>query len=220
MQINLLKDIVVSIAGRSAANIVDILHKSKDVNEFIISKKMKITINQTRTILYDLLEEGLVSFTRKKDKKKGGWYIYYWTLNSGKSLRKFRERLQKRLSDINSEIGNRKSRRFYLCENCSTEYTEENALLNNYSCPECGEVLSLKDTNAEITSLQKEANKISNLLSEIDGEISLIEEKETKTKHRKHLAELRKKKAQRELKKKEREKIAKKTHLKNKRNLK
>ena len=44
---------------------------NKHVNEFIIAKKLDLTINQTRNVLYKLADEGLVSSIRKKDKKKG-----------------------------------------------------------------------------------------------------------------------------------------------------
>jgi len=86
MQIKLLKDIVSSIVGQSSSKIVDLLYDKKNVNEFLIAKKLGLTINQTRNVLYRLADEGLVSFIRKKDNKKGGWYTYFWTLNSGKSF--------------------------------------------------------------------------------------------------------------------------------------
>ena len=71
MQINLLKSLVEEMAGQGASQIVDILYNKKDINEFLIAKKMNLTINQVRNILYKLSAEGLVSFIRKKDKKKG-----------------------------------------------------------------------------------------------------------------------------------------------------
>jgi transcription initiation factor TFIIE subunit alpha len=81
MQKKFLGDLIEEIAGEGASLIVDILYKKKDVNEFAIAKKMDLTINQLRNILYKLSAQGLVSFIRKKDERKG-WYIYYWTLNS------------------------------------------------------------------------------------------------------------------------------------------
>ena len=71
MQIKLLKDIVSSIVGQSPAKIVDLLYGKKNVNEFLIAKKLKLTINQTRNILYKLADEGLVGLVRKKASKKG-----------------------------------------------------------------------------------------------------------------------------------------------------
>src|SRR3989344_4929140 len=118
MQVKLLKDIVTSVVGANSAKIVDLLYEKKNVNEFIIAKKLKLTINQTRNILYRLADEGLVSFVRKKDIKKGGWYIYFWTLNTGKSLIKFKENLQKDIDNLNNQINSRKTKRFFYCKHC------------------------------------------------------------------------------------------------------
>ncbi|MEI6850177.1 MAG: hypothetical protein WCK29_03995, partial [archaeon] len=74
MQVSILREVVSTIAGERAKTIIDLLIDKKNVNEFLIAKKMKLTINQTRNILYKLGDEGLVSFIRKKDAKKGGWY--------------------------------------------------------------------------------------------------------------------------------------------------
>ena len=111
MQANLLKIIVEDIAGKQATEIVKLLIGKKDVNEFLIAKKLKLTINQTRNILYKLSDSGLVSFTRKKDKRKG-WYIYFWTLNSLKSLELLEKRLSESLGHLTNKLKNRKTKRF------------------------------------------------------------------------------------------------------------
>jgi len=65
-----LKEVVVITVGKQAEPIADLLNAKKHVNEFIIAKKLGLTINQTRNILYKISNSGLVSFIRKKDKKK------------------------------------------------------------------------------------------------------------------------------------------------------
>src|SRR3989338_11520661 len=77
-QIELLKFIVEGLINKQAVPIMDLLSSKKPVNEFTIAEKLGLTINQTRNIIYKLSDFGLVSFTRKKDKRKG-WYIYFWT---------------------------------------------------------------------------------------------------------------------------------------------
>lgn len=210
MQIKLLKDIVSSIVGPSASKMVDLLYDKKNVNEFLIAKKLELTINQTRNVLYKLADEGLVSFIRKKDSKKGGWYTYFWTLSSGKSLTKFKEHLDKQIADIQSKIGTRKAGRFFFCPNCVLEYDEENSLLNNYMCPECGEPLELKDNTSEIQTLEKEIEKLRAVLAEVQSELEVIGVKDQKIKARKIKAEQKKKEKERAERKKERDKLNKK----------
>ena len=104
MQKDLLKKIALEVGGQSAEGVVDILFGKKHVNEMIIAKKLKLTINQTRNVLYKLGDEGLVSFIRKKDSKKGGWYIYYWTLEAGKSLSKLKENLSTKIEEETIDV--------------------------------------------------------------------------------------------------------------------
>lgn len=222
MNINLLKNIVSSIVGNSASGVVDILHDKKNVNEFIIAKKMNLTINQIRNILYKLSDEGLVSFVRKKDKKKGGWYTYYWTLNSGKSLIKFRDKLLKHTEQLSQQLALKKNGHYYHCKNCQIEHNEEQALNNNYTCLECGAVLEIKELSQEIIQLEKEISKIKNLLSSLDQEVNEISQKEGKARDRKIKAEqlkqklARQKKAKARKKEKEKEKDSKQSKPKKK----
>ncbi|MEM4259382.1 MAG: hypothetical protein QXS38_01295 [Candidatus Pacearchaeota archaeon] len=205
MQVNLLKNIVSSIAGQQATGIVDLLHNKKNVNEFAIAKKLKLTINQTRNILYKLADEGVVSFVKKKDKKKGGWYTYFWTLNVGKGLTKFKENLVKNIGDLQTKLNIKKTERFYHCPNCDIESNEETALLYHYTCPECGEVLQLKDKGKEIEHLEKEIAKAQEILNNVEQEIGVVSKKEEATKARKQRAEAKKKAKERAIKKKKKE---------------
>ena len=80
-----LKEAMSILVGKQGEELVNLLDTKKYVNEFLIAKKLDITINQTRNILYKLSDSGLVSSTRKKDKKKG-WYTYFWKIEILKSL--------------------------------------------------------------------------------------------------------------------------------------
>jgi transcription initiation factor TFIIE subunit alpha len=210
MQVNLLKTVVSSIAGQPASPIVDLLHDKKNVNEFLIAKKLKLTINQTRNILYRLADEGIVSFIRKKDRKKGGWYIYFWTLNTGKGLIRFRDHLLSTIDSTREQMDKRKTERFFHCPNCQIESNEESALQFQYTCPECGEVMQLKDRGKEVENLEKEIARLEGVLVGVVQEIGVISKKEDAVKVRKAKAEAKKKSKERALKKKKKEKEMKK----------
>ncbi len=181
-QIRLLKSIVENLINKQAVPIIDLLVGKKHVNEFLIAKKLKLTINQTRNILYKLSDFGLVSFIRKKDKRKG-WYIYFWTLNTYQSLNLLESNLSKELENLESQLKNRKEKRYYICKTCSIEVNEENALLNDFICPECEEVYQLSESKENIESLQKEISKLKRdidlVISERKMEESKIEKKKT-----------------------------------------
>jgi len=209
-QLELLKKIVEAIAGINASDIVNILYGRANVNEFMIAKKLSITINQARNILYKLADEGLVSFIRKKDKKNGGWYTYFWTLDIRKSLVALQRKIFSEIENFENQLKSKKTKRFYHCSNCEMEMSEENALLHNFTCPECGEVFELKDNLGVIESLEKDIHELKDSLLFVEDEILVIEKKEEIVRLRRLKTEEKNKKIEREIKRKARARLKKK----------
>lgn len=203
MQIKLLKDIVADIAGNPAVEIVDLLAEKKDVNEFLIAKKLKLTINQTRNILYKLSDAGLVSFIRKKDKRKG-WYIYFWTLNSLKSLELLENKFLEEIALLKKQLENKKTKRFYFCETCNVEVGEETALLNEFTCRECGQIYTLAVNDKIIHELESKINKLKKALEIIVEEKGKALNKQDKKRSRVRKKEEREEKKEKEKKRKKR----------------
>lgn len=183
MQVKLLHDLVEEMAGENTGRIVDILFGKKNVNEFLIAKKMELTINQVRNILYKLSADNLVSFERKKDKRKG-WYIYYWTLNTEKCLVKLEQSLIDKIDKLNEVLKERETKRFYVCKSCNIEVTEEKALDDGFSCEECAEIYELSDNSGPIRDTKAKITRTEKSLQLIQEELQEIREKERKKKER------------------------------------
>ena len=180
---DLLKEVVALVAGKQAEDIVDLLDEQKYVNEFIIAKKLDLTINQVRNILYKISDYGLVSSTRKKDKRKG-WYTYFWKIEVLKTLEFLRDTLLKKIDNIQHQIKSRETKRFYVCDRCHIEMSEENALLHDFTCNECGALLVLKDNTKMLRELKKNQEKIENDLKIVNEEIDKEREKDEKKKEK------------------------------------
>jgi transcription initiation factor TFIIE subunit alpha len=200
-----LKEIVTLIAGKPAEEIVDLLDGNKYVNEFILAKKLNLTINQTRNILYKISDQGLVSFIRKKDKRKG-WYTYFWKIEIFKSLEFLRNSLMKKMEQINYQIKSRETKEFYVCPNCNIEFSEESALIHNFTCNECGNIVSRKDNMSTIKEYNKELDKFKKELDLIDEELKIEKEKLEKIKTRESKKEEKLNNKEKERKKLERSK--------------
>ena len=184
MQIKFLKSIVENLINKQAVPIIDLLIGKKHVNEFLIAKKLELTINQTRNILYKLSDFGLVSFIRKKDKRKG-WYIYFWTLNIYQSLNLLEQNLKKELEQLEIQLKERKERRYYFCKTCSIEVSEEVALLNNFACSECEQIYELSNNQEIIQNLEKSILKLKKEISLVSSEKGKEGEKVEKKKSEK-----------------------------------
>ncbi len=204
-----LRDAVAIIVGKQADEIVNLLDTKKHVNEFLIAKKLNITINQARNILYRLSDYGLVSSIRKKDKKKG-WYTYFWRIETLKSLEFMEDVLQKRIEQIENQIKSRETKQFYVCERCHIELAEENALLYDFTCSECGGVFTLKDNTKLLRELKRQLEKLSAELNLVREEIA----KEKKTAEKAKERKIAKKKKEREAAKAAKKKEAKKKSVK------
>jgi len=192
MQTKLLKEVVGEIVGKQGTEIVNLLAGKKNVNEFLIAKKLKLTINQTRNILYKLSANNLVSFIRKKDKRKG-WYIYFWTLNIEKSLELLEKIIKKEIENLQSQLKSRQNKRFYICKTCNIEVSEETALLSEFACKECGQVYDLAESEKIIKELEIKIKKLMKKLELIKKESAIIKQKEQKKRERKAAREKKKK---------------------------
>jgi transcription factor E len=173
MQVKLLHDLVEEMAGEGTGRIVEILFKKRDVNEFLIAKKMELTINQVRNILYKLSADNLVSFIRKKDKRKG-WYIYYWTLNTEKCLAKLEGSLASKIASLEGSLNSRETKRFYICRSCEIEVGEEKALEHGFSCEECADIYELSDNSGPIREVKTKITRIKKNLALIQGELVMV----------------------------------------------
>ncbi|MDZ4226687.1 MAG: hypothetical protein U1B79_01095, partial [Candidatus Pacearchaeota archaeon] len=146
---------------------------------FVIAKKLNLTINQARNILYKISDFGLVSSIRKKDKRKG-WYTYFWKIEILKALEFLRENLLRKIENTEHQIKSRETKRFYVCPRCHIELSEENALINNFTCNECGSILVLKDNTKMIRDLRKNKEKLERDLKIVQEEVSKEKGKDEK----------------------------------------
>jgi transcription factor E len=115
MNPNFIKETFLFIAGKPAEQLADLLNDKTYINEFLIAKKMNINVNQIRNILYKISEHGLVSFVRKKDKRKG-WYTYSWKIEKLKTFEFLKEVLNNKINQLNFQLNSRKTKVFYFCE--------------------------------------------------------------------------------------------------------
>jgi len=178
-----LEEVILIVVGKQGEGLVDLLEGNKHVNEFLIAKKLDITINQTRNILYKISDFGLVSSIRKKDKKKG-WYTYFWKIEILKCLEFLRAEVLKRAEQIKNQIKSRESKVFYICNRCNIELNEENAMMHDFTCLECGEVFTIKDNEKLLKELSKNLQKFEDKLKEIDIEIHKERDKIEKVKQK------------------------------------
>jgi predicted RNA-binding Zn-ribbon protein involved in translation (DUF1610 family) len=114
------------------------------------------------------------------------------------------------VDSLSKEIANKKTNQFFYCPSCKMVYSSEQALLDHYSCPECGEVLQLKDNTLDVQEMEKQLYKLQKILEEINSELLVIGQEEEKAKGRRMKADAKKKEKERAIRKKEKTRLEKK----------
>lgn len=153
------EEVVQEVAGEDVIPLVNAFKNRKNVSEFKLAEDIKQEINATRNMLYRLYDVSLVSFTRKKDKKKG-WYIYYWTFNAKGIKFLFNDLKKKKLETLNDRLKREKNNYFFSCENKCMRLDFEQSTEFEFKCPECGALMDGEDNQEKIAELEKEIKEL------------------------------------------------------------
>ncbi len=159
----IIESTISEVAGEDVLAVVHFLKNKKNISEFKIAEAIKREINETRNMLYRLHEVNLVSFIRKKDKKKG-WYIYYWTFKPKMIKHVVINLKKKKLAKLKERILREKSSHFFLCQNKCIRLDFEQAMNFDFKCPECGEIMNQEENTEQIKNIENEIKKLENEL--------------------------------------------------------
>ncbi len=153
-------EVISEVAGEDVLPLVRALKNKKNVSEFKLAEDIDREINEVRNMLYRLYNANLVSFIRKKDKKKG-WYIYYWTFNAKRISYLTMDLKKRKFKKLVDRIEVEKNSDFYLCSaNQCIRLDFSQAIDFNFKCPECGALMNQEDSEEKIKDLEREAKEL------------------------------------------------------------
>ncbi len=172
MKINnkIIDSVIAEVAGEDVIPLVKYLKDKKNISEFKIADAIDREINETRNMLYRLFNFNLVSFIRKKDKKKG-WYIYYWTFNLKRVKDLFWDLKKKKIINLRDRLKRENSTDFFTCDKKCMRLSFEQATDFDYKCPECGILMHQEDNKKIIEDIKK---NIEGLEEELEKEKIVI----------------------------------------------
>ena len=161
----LLEELITELIGEDSLKLVKLVRNKLNISEFLIADKLKISINQVRNILYRLQNYSLVTFNRKKDKKKG-WYIYYWTFDTKRARELLLELKKNKLERLKKRLERELQNSFFVCPNSCIRMDEDTGMGYEFKCQECGEILVKEDNSKIIEHIKKEIKILENELKE------------------------------------------------------
>ncbi|RME31824.1 hypothetical protein D6789_01495 [Candidatus Woesearchaeota archaeon] len=152
-------EVITELVGEHALPIIEFLRGKTRISEFIIAEELGLEINETRHILYKLLEHNIVSFIRKKDRIKG-WYICYWDLNERIVPHLKRKMDEEKLEKMQQRLAAETAQQFYLCPNACVRMDFDEGMEQNFTCPECGNILQQQDNTRTVEFLKDRISEL------------------------------------------------------------
>ena len=149
----LTEEVVVELVGEHAMAIVEFLKDKTKISEFIIAEELDLEINETRNILYKLLEHNIVSFLRKKDRIKG-WYICYWDFNEHMVPQLHQKLNRQKLEKMQERLAKEQGATFFLCTNACSRMDFDKSMEFAFKCPECGSLMHQQDNTRTVEFLK------------------------------------------------------------------
>lgn len=160
----LTEEVITELVGDHALPIVDFLRGKTRISEFIIAEELGLEINETRHILYRLLEHNIVTFIRKKDRIKG-WYICYWDLNEHMVPQLKRKMDVSKLEKLEERLENELAKQFFMCPSACVRMDFDDAMESNFKCGECGSIMQQQDNTRTVEFLKDRVEELRNLIN-------------------------------------------------------
>ena len=160
--ITMLREIGVEV-DELTERILGMLERKENISENVVAQKLKLKINEARKLLYKLNSIGFVTYIKQRDPDKKWWYLYYWSLDKNKLRDIYLQYKKAQLTKKKQQLLDEKKYVFE-CINCQKKFIYEDALENDFSCQECGNILTGTKPTEIILRLETE---IANLYEEI-----------------------------------------------------
>jgi len=152
--------VVEKLYGFDGKRIVKVLLKvnsGKTIDE--IAQETGIRVNDVRRLLYEMAQDGFVSYLRSQ-KGESLWYNYRWYTNSTMLKTALYRRIENIVRILRERLEYEMSTSFYVCPIDSTIYTFEEAFENNFQCIHCQSDLIEFDNRQIITYLKELLEKL------------------------------------------------------------
>jgi len=150
IDLGLVRDLLDTIGGEDAINLVKICEKKKKMaTDEEISKKMKKKVTEVRAILNKLHFRG-IAYYQKTRNQKTGWYNYTWEIKKDRIAEIISEQQEENLEKLTQKMNLEADYSFFDCEKCNHREVFEIAAEYNFLCPTCGgSMTSANDPNRQ-----------------------------------------------------------------------
>ena len=172
---NLLESVVREIGGDDAVKVAGLLDPKEETTDEAIAAGAEMKLNAVRKVLYRLYDARLAEFRRIRDKSTG-WFIYFWRLKPQRVEELVINRKKTVYVKLKARFDYERKFHFFKCEqNYCPRYTFDEAMENNFKCPECNGELRAFDNSEIIKKLGKKVKELRKTLEKSGANVDEID---------------------------------------------
>jgi transcription initiation factor TFIIE subunit alpha len=172
---NLLESVVREIGGDDAVKVAGLLDPKEETTDEAIAAGAEMKLNAVRKVLYRLYDARLAEFRRIRDKSTG-WFIYFWRLKPQRVEELVINRKKTVYVKLKARLDYEQKFHFFKCEqNYCPRYTFDEAMENNFKCPECNGELRAFDNSEIIKKLSKKVKELRKSLEKSGANVDEID---------------------------------------------
>lgn len=132
---------------------------AEELSDEDIAECTELNINSIRHSLYNLYEHRLAEYRRIKNNETG-WFTYLWQMRMDNIDAVLKQEMEYAVGKLSARLEYAENNDFYQCKNCGTMLTFNNAMSENFVCPQCGERMDHFDAELLVNALSRRVEKI------------------------------------------------------------
>ncbi|NHJ85516.1 MAG: hypothetical protein FK734_08645 [Asgard group archaeon] len=172
---NLLESVVREIGGDDAVKVAALLDPTEETTDEAIAAGAEMKLNAVRKVLYRLYDARLAEFRRIRDKSTG-WFIYFWRLKPNRVEELVINRKKTVYRKLKARLDYEEKYHFFKCDqDYCPRYTFDEAMENNFRCPECNGELRAFDNKEIIQKLSKKVKELRKSLESSGVDVDQID---------------------------------------------
>jgi transcription initiation factor TFIIE subunit alpha len=171
----LLESVVREIGGDDAVKVSKLLDPKEETTDEAIAAGSEMKLNAVRKVLYRLYDARLAEFRRIRDKSTG-WFIYFWKLKPNRVEELVINRKKTVYRKLKARLDYEEKFHFFKCDqDYCPRYTFDEAMENNFKCPECSGELLAFDNKEIIKKLSSKVNELKKSLEKSGVDINALD---------------------------------------------
>jgi transcription initiation factor TFIIE subunit alpha len=163
------------IGGEEAVKVAALLDPKEETTDEAIAAGAEMKLNAVRKVLYRLYDARLAEFRRIRDKSTG-WFIYFWRLKPNRVEELVINRKKTVYRKLKARLDYEQKFHFFKCDqDYCPRYTFDEAMENNFKCPECNGELRAFDNSEIITKLKEKVKELKKSLEKSGVNINQLD---------------------------------------------